>query len=891
MLFPLALALASSPLTATAPSPCPPLGPQFGPKVSVTGGIPGSAQARARDVDGDGDEDLVVASSTDRALVWMEQVALTPAGPQPIEFSEPQLLLGGLNLKPFVFEFFDVDQDGVDDVLVGGTELTSFNGAYVWSKGLATGGFAPPTLLPDVVHTFNGGPKIYDVDGDGDLDVVLARQLIQGQYRAGWLENQGGTFAPIAALSGSVISSFSIEVADFDGDGDMDIAGSFTSGPRPWYRNTGGSFTLVLLPGNGGVLREPLAVDLDGDGDNDLVYAPPSGAAELLIYENVGGPAQFQIAFEGMPSANNLIAIDADLDGDLDLVGVWANVLSAELPALINDGAFGFDQVVKLTPNAAPPTFELHTGDLNGDGITDLVLGSLSNRVSYLLGDTAGTPTAFEPVPVTALGSLRRIQGALPADVDGDGDTDLIVARHRRVPFLSRNLGASLLLAPAAADVGPDTNFTVEDALDVDGDGVVDIVGVRPNENIVWGRGRGDGSFEDPALIAMKPWLYADYALADFEGDGDLDLTLPGIAGDAWVVMEQTAPGVFAAARALPDPGPDRRTEAVAVGDVTGDGLLDLVQGAADKRSVLGNSTLTVFRGLGGGTFDPVPVDVIRLSFLANTQRIKLADLDRDGDLDPIWSQLTFSGVYYAENLGGGQLGEEVRLFTNNNSPDFLVGDVDLDGFPDVFASAGGRQWFAHNRGGMLFDEAVSLGLPAGQVPVWRIADLDQDGDLDLVSSYVNNDEVAYFPGTAIQPIGADVCGPGIVGSSGLPAELIALGSADPATLDLRLRASRMPALATAILLASLDRDVVPGAGGGLGTLCLGGPIGRFASSVQVANQDGTLQLDVDVTALPQPTGSVPALAGQTWRFQAWFQDSAQGQPTSNFTSAVQIDF
>ena len=80
---------------------------------------------------------------------------------------------------------------------------------------------------------------------------------------------------------------------------------------------------------------------------------------------------------------------------------------------------------------------------------------------------------------------------------------------------------------------------------------------------------------------------------------------------------------------------------------------------------------------------------------------------------------------------------------------------------------------------------------------------------------------------------------------------------------------------------------------GSVGVLCLAGSIGRFANAVLNTGASGTFSLQLDPTAIPQPTGTVAAVAGQLWFFQAWHRDvrPGGGPPTSNFTNAAGVPF
>ena len=80
-----------------------------------------------------------------------------------------------------------------------------------------------------------------------------------------------------------------------------------------------------------------------------------------------------------------------------------------------------------------------------------------------------------------------------------------------------------------------------------------------------------------------------------------------------------------------------------------------------------------------------------------------------------------------------------------------------------------------------------------------------------------------------------------------------------------------------------------PTRGGSFGDLCLSGTIGRDYATTQNSGPFGQLYAPIDLAALPAPTGSVSALAGETWRFQAWFRDSMGGVAGSNFSDAVAV--
>ena len=133
-------------------------------------------------------------------------------------------------------------------------------------------------------------------------------------------------------------------------------------------------------------------------------------------------------------------------------------------------------------------------------------------------------------------------------------------------------------------------------------------------------------------------------------------------------------------------------------------------------------------------------------------------------------------------------------------------------------------------------------------------------------------------------------CSPNVTNSSGGPAYLTAVGSASIAENDFRLLLAGLPAQQFGFVVCSRQTGIVFNPGGAQGNLCLGGEIGRAVGGV-IFNGGffGTADVLVDLNDLPQPSGSVAAMAGETWNFQAWFRDVAGGAATSNFSDAWQV--
>ena len=103
------------------------------------------------------------------------------------------------------------------------------------------------------------------------------------------------------------------------------------------------------------------------------------------------------------------------------------------------------------------------------------------------------------------------------------------------------------------------------------------------------------------------------------------------------------------------------------------------------------------------------------------------------------------------------------------------------------------------------------------------------------------------------------------------------------------LVARQVPPNKLGLFIVSATAGNLPGAGGGQGTLCLGGQIARFGSQVMNSGNLGALRAGVDLEQLPPPLGNAVQV-GETWHFQAWFRDKNPGN-TSNFTDGVSVLF
>ncbi|QDV04599.1 hypothetical protein Poly30_00900 [Planctomycetes bacterium Poly30] len=139
--------------------------------------------------------------------------------------------------------------------------------------------------------------------------------------------------------------------------------------------------------------------------------------------------------------------------------------------------------------------------------------------------------------------------------------------------------------------------------------------------------------------------------------------------------------------------------------------------------------------------------------------------------------------------------------------------------------------------------------------------------------------------------VGIQFCGTAAVNSAGLSGEIRALGSDVLAVNQMTLSATSLPNFSFGFFINSSAQGFVMNPAGSAGNLCLSGAIGRYVGPGQIQNSGamGEIQLPIDLTSVPTPTGFISLGVGDTRNFQAWYRDSSPSGPTSNFTNGVAV--
>lgn len=342
----------------------------------------------------------------------------------------------------------DLDGDGDPDLIFNGQQNRLFLNAGDGTFIDATAGRLPRPSD----HT--NGMAAADVDGDGDVDLVFGNAGfgdIAGQNRL-YLNSGNATFVEVTMqqLPADNDTTLAAATADVDGDGDVDLVFG-NEGQNRLYLNSGtGTFTDATpqrMPVDSGSATSMQFGDVDGDGFADLVIANSnfsSGGQQNRLYLNDGTGTFTDATPSHMPTASDrtssVVSGDVDRDGDLDILFSNGSLGAAQTPLwsgqnrlYLNDGTGHFTDATAGRLPPGPGTC-MAIGDIDNDGDLDLMSGHGRSCISpspctvlnrLYLNDGAGF---FTNVTGSHMPSSPRANAVAMGDLDNDADVDIVFA-------------------------------------------------------------------------------------------------------------------------------------------------------------------------------------------------------------------------------------------------------------------------------------------------------------------------------------------------------------------------------------------------------------------------------------------------------------------------------
>ncbi len=696
------------------------------------------------DFDGDGDGDIVAGNYNGKVKIYINAGNGTSFSCSNITSS---------TYYTYDIGAADLDEDGDKDIVIGVASSSAASYAFL-NNGSGTSWDSYALGSNSSFSTYS--VAIADVNGDGYADIAL------GNYNScnRLFINSGGSTPFSSSSSSSCITSdndttYSVLFLDVDEDGDLDLIAANYNDYGKLYLNNGTSspfsgISSLNITSSTMNTRDIAVGDISGDGIKDLVLANYSAYNKLLraIEPSAFNSSRAQSVSSDSYITYSIAVKDMDGDGYLDIVaGNWEGPLRLYL----NDGSGGFSSGTSVSSSSRSTT-DIAIGDIDNDGDMDIVEAN-KYESNYVIKNS-GSASSFSSSSLDSSTTYNTNAIAL-ADIDSDGDLDIITANEYQKNIVYKNNGNGTF-ASGYAISSYEYFSTSLDAGDIDRDGDIDVVIGNLGAKSRYYLNNGNGTFSSGGAIGTETYPVRSIALYDIDKDGYLDVVMGVEGGSEKVFYNAGASTLFSGVSPTElSSGASHSTYGLGVVDIDHDGDVDIVAGTNNDENIL---------YINEGTYSPFEsLRTISLDgSITKTYAISTGDVDNDGHVDIIAGNYNSSPVVYKNALNatnwGNFTGADISSY-QDMTYSCAIGDIDLDGDLDIVTGSYGVSNAVFPTGG----SKATLG-DSDDTVVIRLADMDGDGDLDIVTGnyngvnrlYLNNRASAPFSGVSPKNIGSE---------------------------------------------------------------------------------------------------------------------------------------
>ncbi len=576
--------------------------------------------------------------------------------------------------------------------------------------------------------------------------------------------------------------------SDLNNDGWIDIASVSSTDHKLWLNlNTGNSTVLFSSAINYSTEQSPVGIasgDLNNDEIDDLAII--NVGANITVngaryYYSVSvlinkGNAEFEPRVNYIIGKNPAKVLIDDLNNDGLLDIATSNRAGYNISVLLNKGSGKFQNAVNYSLIDRPYSGRtLRTGDVDGDGFKDIVsISSKLNTLEVLINNGNGTfqdyidyqiplrpvdlfladfdvdgdldaaicsqdDSSVAIVPNNGDGIFSdvkfyytgtRPQGITNGDFDNDGDIDLVTAN-----YLSGTITVKYNDGIGNFDEELEKNVAVEPFAittgDLDNDNYLDVFTAdEALFKVVIIKNGGEGKFDEPIITHDVSGYPYSIMFHDLDGDGYNEIITCNNAQLSISILKNLGNESFA-------PFQDYSFEAqhpffLAAGDMDNDDDEDIICTIYDANMKVVEHNITIIWNNGNGTFS----SHTNYDIGTTPKSVRVSDVDLDGDLDIISSNIDSDTATVLMNLNNATFGNQTDYQVGDAPSNLELSDIDMDGYPDIITANQNNDSVSilYNKGSGEFTDHIEYLIGGGPIFITS-ADLNNDGFNDVATS------------------------------------------------------------------------------------------------------------------------------------------------------------